>query len=207
MTIQREMKRSEATIQWLDRQIDGVEIKSDDRTRLAACCLGMAREHHKALVLLVANSLVGSALALVRLIFEAYVRGIWLHRCASDREVARFKAGNPKKEFGILVQEIEKLEGFESVKRKEEILEGHEQLHAYRLCTSGPTHNRHYNRAELRRSRGVGGTALFAAIDFLSAIATADLAGNLKLANDVWERAKFVTTEPQPRRRTREEMP
>jgi hypothetical protein len=45
------------------------------------------------------------------------------------------------------------------------------------------------------------------AIDFLSAIATADLAGNLKLANDVWERAKFVTTEPQPRRRTREEMP
>jgi len=114
MTIQREIRRSEATIQWLDRQIDGVETKSDDRTRLAVCCLHMAHEHHKAIVLLVAKSLVGSAFALVRLIFEAYVRGIWLHRCASDREVARFKAEKLKKGFDVLVQEIEELDGFES---------------------------------------------------------------------------------------------
>ena len=80
MNIQEEINKSEELIQWLDRQIDGLDISSDERTRLAAGCLDMALEHQKAIVLLVAKSLCGSAFSIARLIFEAYVRGVWLHR-------------------------------------------------------------------------------------------------------------------------------
>jgi len=199
MTIQREIRRSEATIQWLDRQIDGVETKSDDRTRLAACCLHMAHEHHKAIVLLVAKSLVGSAFALVRLIFEAYVRGIWLHRCASDREVARFKAEKLKKGFDVLVQEIEELDGFESGTLSNMKKKSWKAMNSFTHTgfaqavrrTTDTTIEPNYDAQEVLEALHFS-----RAIDFLSAIATADLAGNLKLANDVLERATVVTTEP-----------
>ena len=199
MTIQREIRRSEATIQWPDRQIDGVETKSDDRTRLAACCLHMAHEHHKAIVLLVAKSLVGSAFALVRLIFEAYVRGIWLHRCASDREVARFKAEKLKKGFDVLVQEIEELDGFESGTLSNMKKKSWKAMNSFTHTgfaqavrrTTDTTIEPNYDAQEVLEALHFS-----RAIDFLSAIATADLAENLKLANDVLERATVVTTEP-----------
>jgi hypothetical protein len=104
---------SEELIQWLDRRIDGVEVKPDDRLRLAAACLDMAMEHHKAIVLLISRRLYGSALALVRLIFESYVRGIWLHGCATDSEILRFQRGKLDKTFAALIAEVEKLEAFD----------------------------------------------------------------------------------------------
>lgn len=57
----------------------------------------MALEYQKAIVLLVANKLYGSALALARLIFEAYARGIWLQMYASETEIEKFKKDELKK--------------------------------------------------------------------------------------------------------------
>jgi hypothetical protein len=37
-------------IRWLDDRIDGLEVKLDDRARLAAACLDMALDYHKAIV-------------------------------------------------------------------------------------------------------------------------------------------------------------
>ena len=72
----------------------------------------MALEHQKSIVLLTANSLFGSAAALVRLEFEAYVRGVWLLYCASDLEIEKFKKDKFKKNFGQLIEDIEKHEAF-----------------------------------------------------------------------------------------------
>jgi hypothetical protein len=104
---------SEDLIQWLGKCIDGVEISSETRTRLAAGCLDTALEHHKAILLLISRSLYGSAFALVRLIFEAYIRGLWLHRCASDSDLELLKAEKFDKKFGTLIHEIERIDGFE----------------------------------------------------------------------------------------------
>lgn len=106
------LKKSEELIRWLDQRIDGIEISSSDRSRLVGGCFDVALEHQKAVVLLVAHSLYGSAFSLVRLIFEAHVRGIWLLRCASDDDLERFKKGKLDKAFGSLVVEIEKLDGY-----------------------------------------------------------------------------------------------
>jgi hypothetical protein len=76
--------------------------------------LSVAREHHRAIVLLVAHSLYGSAFALARLLLEAYVRGAWLHQCATDENLEQFESDRFDREhpFGSLVEDLEKLEGF-----------------------------------------------------------------------------------------------
>jgi hypothetical protein len=45
MDLQEIINKSEELIQWLDTQIDGLEIASEEKIRLAAGCLDMALEH------------------------------------------------------------------------------------------------------------------------------------------------------------------
>jgi len=99
-------------IQWSDKKIDGLEISSDDRSRIVASCLDMALEHQKGIVLLIANKIYGSAFSLIRLQFEAYVRGLWLKYCASEKEIERFKKNKLDKKLGKLIEDIEKVEGY-----------------------------------------------------------------------------------------------
>ena len=106
------ISNSEKLIQWADSKIDGLEVSSDDRPRIVASCLDMALEHQKAIILLIANKLYGSAFALIRLLFEAYVRGLWLNYCANDKEIKKFKKGKIDKEFGKLIEDIEKIDGY-----------------------------------------------------------------------------------------------
>lgn len=107
------INKSEKLIQWVDSKIHGLEISADDRTRIAAGCHDVAMEHQKSIVLLVANSLYGSAFSLVRLIFEAYIRGVWLYRCATKKEVEKFKKGKIEKTVGQRISEVENIEGYE----------------------------------------------------------------------------------------------
>jgi len=106
------ISNSEKLMQWADSKIDGLEISSDDRPRIVASCLAVARKHQKAIILLVANKLYGSAFALIRLLFEAYIRGVWLNHCANDKEIEKFKKGEMDKKFGKLVEDIEKIDGY-----------------------------------------------------------------------------------------------
>lgn len=107
------IERSESLIQWIDKQIDSLEVDLDERMRLSAGCLDIALEHQKAIVLLVANKLYGSAFALARPIFEAYVRGVWLQLCASKPEIEKYKKDKLEKNFSTLIKEIERCDGFE----------------------------------------------------------------------------------------------
>ena len=102
---------SEKLIQWADSKIDGLEVSSDDRPRIVASCLDVALEHQKAVILLIANKLYASA-ALIRLLFEAYVRGLWFNYCANDKEIEKFKKDKMNKEVGKLIEDIEKIDGY-----------------------------------------------------------------------------------------------
>lgn len=113
MNIEQNIDQSEALIQWLEKQLDDLEISAEERTRLAASCLDMAFEHHKATVLLVDSKLYGSAFSLSRLIFESYVRGVWIQLCATEKEITKYKKDKLDKNFSTLIEEIEKCDGFE----------------------------------------------------------------------------------------------
>ena len=113
--IQEAVARSEELIQWIDHAINGLDISSEDRSCLGAGCIDVALEHQKAIVILVGRSLFAPALALMRLTFEAYIRGVWLLRCASDEQLKQFQRDKLSCTFNSLIEDLEKL-GAYSVK-------------------------------------------------------------------------------------------
>lgn len=106
------LKAAEDLISRIGRQIEGIDIPATDRNRIAAGCFHQALEHHEAIVHLVRRNLLGSAMALVRPLFEVYVRGIWLGKCASRAELTAFQRGKISKTFDVVVKEIESHEGY-----------------------------------------------------------------------------------------------
>jgi hypothetical protein len=101
------MRRSKELAIRIRETAQGLEFSSSDRHRLSAALLDQVHEHHQAIQLLLENDCVGSAIALLRGMFEAAVRGVWLFRCASDVEIERFKRGRVKQQFGELVADVE----------------------------------------------------------------------------------------------------
>ena len=82
------IEQSDKLIQWIDEKIDGLEFKTDGRREIVAGSLDVALEHQKAIILLIANEYYGSAFSLIRVLFEAYVRSLWLNYCATDDDLA-----------------------------------------------------------------------------------------------------------------------
>lgn len=200
MRVEAQIRQSEQLIQWLDSSIDGLDIPSNDRARLAAGCLDMALEHQKSIVLLTANALFGSAAALVRLEFDAYIRGIWLLYCASESEIEKFKKDKLEKTLGQLIEDIEKHEAFNvgTLSRVKK---------ASWKAMNSLTHSGFYQVARRNRADEIAPNyydeelvdALNTANSFgiLTAIAIADMARNETLVRAVFERGqRFFGNEP-----------
>ena len=66
MTIQAALVHAADLSSWIDRSVHGLDISSGDRERMAGALFDQVHEHHKAIQLLLKNSLVGSAFSLVR---------------------------------------------------------------------------------------------------------------------------------------------
>ena len=66
MTIHAALIDSADLSTWLDRSINDLETTAGIRERMVAGCFDQVHEHHKAIQLLLKNSLVGSAFSLVR---------------------------------------------------------------------------------------------------------------------------------------------
>ncbi|OGI53175.1 MAG: hypothetical protein A3E57_03800 [Candidatus Muproteobacteria bacterium RIFCSPHIGHO2_12_FULL_60_33] len=191
MNLEIAIRESEELIQWLDKNIDGIEIKSNDRSRIAAGCLDMALEHQKAIVLLTSHRLYGSAAALVRLVFESYVRGVWFFYSASGKELQEFKNDKLGKTFDELIKDIEKHEAF-----SEGILSDVKKL-SWKVMNSF-THGGFYQVVRRNKETEISPNysdeeiidALESANSFaiLTAIAIADMANNVTLANSIYER-------------------
>ncbi len=106
------LKAAESLVKRLALKIEGLEFPASDRNRLAAACFHQALEHHEAILVLVRRRLFGSVMALVRPMFEIYIRGIWLNVCASDADLVKFQKGNLEREFAALITDIESHEGY-----------------------------------------------------------------------------------------------
>lgn len=108
------VERSKSISIWLHERIDGLAIRSDERTRVVAACFDMVLEHQQAVTILMEHKLMGSAFALARSAFEAYIRGIWLRDCASNDEWAKYLADDFRVPFQKLIDNIEELEPYSS---------------------------------------------------------------------------------------------
>lgn len=50
--IEESFRKSTHLVEWLARQVGGIQLGGDLRTRLAAICFGVAQEHHADMVTL-----------------------------------------------------------------------------------------------------------------------------------------------------------
>lgn len=87
-----------------------VQMTPDKRNRAAAAAFAIAQDHQAAIVLLLERTLYSSSFALLRCLFEAYLRGLWLRHCASDAQVTDFIDG--RKPPKTIVAEIEDTDAF-----------------------------------------------------------------------------------------------
>ncbi len=101
--------------EWLRRVVHERELPGGGRVRASAGCLLIAQDHHHAIVVLLDARCFASVFALVRVIFEAYVRGAWLSLCATDAEVEAFLTGAEPPSSGIMLAAIEQRPGFQEM--------------------------------------------------------------------------------------------
>jgi hypothetical protein len=106
------LNAAESLVERLALKIEGLEFPASDRNRLAAACFHQALEHHEAIVVLARRRLFGSMMALVRPMFEIYIRGIWLNLCASNTDLEKFQNGKLDRKFAELINDIESHDGY-----------------------------------------------------------------------------------------------
>jgi hypothetical protein len=180
-------------VEWLRQQVHDRQVPATRRVRAAGACLALAQEHHHSIVFLIENQLYGSAFALARPAFEAYVRSVWLTLCAAEDGVERFLSGEEPPKIGTLLAELEQTEAF-----SEKVLSAIKAKSWSAMCDYTHTGGRHVHRwntaeaiepsyhadelAEVLRFAEVVGS--------LSVLGLATLAEDEQLALRVLERVK-----------------
>jgi hypothetical protein len=88
----------------IDAALRGRYLPATPRDRLAFGCLDLAVEHQSGIAVLADQPLWGPTFALLRIQFEAFIRGVWLARCAADDQLAWFVDGKPGVDSGAAVR-------------------------------------------------------------------------------------------------------
>ncbi len=87
--------------------VDGVSIPANTRSRLSSSYYWIAMDHHHAILLLIQENLNSSAFALLRVQFEAYVRGVWVWIGCDDTALGKFSNGGEPPMFSEMLKQIE----------------------------------------------------------------------------------------------------
>lgn len=91
MTIAEALDRSNTILRALWNIYAGPLTSVGPRTQPVVAYADLALEHHEAITILVERRLFGSALALVRPIFESTCRAGWVLGCATDDQVEQLR--------------------------------------------------------------------------------------------------------------------
>lgn len=196
MITEARLRDAEAFVQWIRVILHGRTLPSGDRARAAGSCFAIAQEHHAAIVRLVAHRMYASSLALIRVEFEAYVRGLWLSRSASEEQATAFILGSEPPKIGLLLEAVEATPGFDEgvlswVKREQWdamcAFTHTGGLHVQRWITAGaiePNYDAEEIASTLRQAALYGG---------LAAIGTATLMDDDVLGNEILEKFRALS--------------
>ncbi len=94
--------------------INTLTVPSLDRTRVAAALHQHSFEHFTGIHVLINAGIPSAAFALYRPQLEAYVRGAWYHRCATDEQIAQFLAGAEPPSPGAQIEALEAMGLFDT---------------------------------------------------------------------------------------------
>lgn len=193
MLTDEEFSRAASYVEELRLCIHGLDVPSNNRVRAAGSCFAIAQEHHHAIVRLIEWRLFAAAFSLVRVEFEAYVRGEWLSQCASDGLVEAFIQGKEPPRIDCLLEHLEMLDSF-----NEKVLSKIKQKTWKSMCAYTHTGGLHVQRwntedgieANYAKEEVVEVLNFAEIIASLSAIAVAGFAADEKLAVRILEAFK-----------------
>lgn len=100
--------------------LTGREIKTDFRSKVACACFAVAFEHHDSILILLNNNPPkhATACALLRLVLESTVRGLWLSHVATDEQIVEYPISGTKLDMASILLSLEKA----GLKRAHEVI-------------------------------------------------------------------------------------
>ena len=107
MSILAELKRQVELVEWINNNLSCPYNLPSRNQQLAHPCFDLAVEHHAAICLLGKSELFGSMYSLLRVEFEALVKGLWLRHVASSENIIKYENENLNVGFGTILKLIE----------------------------------------------------------------------------------------------------
>lgn len=103
---------------YISVKLHDISIQNTLRNRVAGACFSVALDHFDGILTLLGRSpkLYSSAYALIRPIFESYIRGMWFMHCATDEKIENFQEDKPyqlPKKIECLIKDVEQAGRFE----------------------------------------------------------------------------------------------
>lgn len=189
MELHTRLRTAGPFVELLRRQVHEKNISATNRSRAAAACFALAQEHHHSIVVLVERRLYGLAFSLIRVEFEAYVRGEWLTHCATDGQVESFIKGSEPPKLGLLISAVENALDF-----SEGNLATLKKAHWSAMCEYTHTGGLHVQRwqSELAVEPSYNIEEVHEILKFAEIFGTVAAVALLGLANDA-ESAEYVT--------------
>ncbi|MCW7952016.1 hypothetical protein BC462_23695, partial [Vibrio parahaemolyticus] len=105
------MEKSKKNLLQLEEALNHIELPRTDKVMVASSYYSICMEHYRSILTLLELQLYSSASALLRCLFESYVKGLWFYYCSDAKDIDRLRKDNFEKPFGVLVNEIEKKKG------------------------------------------------------------------------------------------------
>ena len=93
---------------WLHEKTNGKRIQVNRRSQTGLGLLQHSLDVADAIVILLEKNLWGPAWALARPLFESYVLGIWILKCASDENIDQFLDNGRLPKFSKLLKAVDK---------------------------------------------------------------------------------------------------
>lgn len=112
MSIYRALDDAKQIAELLNRR----KINNDLRSKLACACFAVGLQHHRAVLLLLANQtpLHASAFALLRPLVESTIRGFWLSHVATDPQVEDYPAKGTTLDMASMMKALDKAIGLKA---------------------------------------------------------------------------------------------
>jgi len=104
------------TLDLIEEDLGKIKFKTDQtRLKVAGTLFAVAIDHAQGIKFCLQNSAYPSAAALMRVLFETYIRGMWIEKCTTDKQVNKFvnhdkivSKDNKSLTFKEMVLEVEK---------------------------------------------------------------------------------------------------
>ncbi|NQY07876.1 MAG: hypothetical protein HRT68_17190 [Flavobacteriaceae bacterium] len=126
-----ELQLAENWVKDYESLLNGLELNHEHKKVVPLTLLQLALEHNAAIVKLIKLEFHGSALALLRPQRDAFLRGIWLYRCATEEQLSKFMTGKEPPGIKGLLEKIEQTDGYRHGKLSSLMADIKEFLHDF----------------------------------------------------------------------------